>query len=1699
VHAFVETGGISRGERATVRQAFSLLLVVAFMAWCLGTLGYGAERFGVRRRVRPAGPTHVPGEVIVKFKPGVGKTVVEAVHRRHGTAEIYTSRFAGFKRVRIPKGKTIAEMVAALSKEPAVRYAEPNSVCHAFAFPEDPPNDPLYTYQWHLYNAVNGGINVEPAWDVSQGDGVIVAVIDTGVAYEVYGNFRQAPDLANTTFVPGWDFVNNDAHPNDDDGHGTHVTGTIAQSTNNSLGVAGVAFNCSIMPIKVLDKKGSGAAATVADGIYFAANNGADIINMSLGWEVVGGVPYDPGQTVRDAVAYAYGQGVTIVCASGNDGEPAVGYPAAYDQYCIAVGATRYDETRPGYSNYGSSLDIAAPGGDLDVDQNSDGYADGVLQNTFGKNQNDWSYSFYDGTSMAAPHVSGVAALIIALGITDPDEVRSILESTAEDKGEAGWDSQYGHGLVDAYAAVEAAGPSTQRPVANPDTATTDEDTAVVIDVLANDTDPQNDPLTVSGVTEPANGTADINPDDTVTYTPDADFHGVDSFTYSAHDGKWDSDPATVTVTVNPVNGPPVAEDDGYKIAVSGGLSVAAPGVLENDTDGESDPLTAILVSDVTHGTLALSADGSFTYTPTTEFLGADSFTYKANDGTADSNVATVTLSVLPAYHIPDAELLNTGEDPEAFVVLTEWSDSSSTLDQRDDVAGEGVVYWITLEGADDGKIGFGDPWPTSGDAGFGWDDGLDHWTSLAAYGCYEMVISYVNGPTGSEIDVGLFLNTGLTGESGFPSWDSSNDTYWDNDWTTLSLGETKTLRLDFNDARADHIYDNKVPHTGGGQEWPDWGWYAINDRDRNEISNIGFQVADFDGDALGNAIQIALNVADPTAAQVQVTGARSEDGSVILEWETTSEVGTVGFYVVRREGAGGQAKTLGAGMLPGLLHRPQGGSYRVVDREVQVGETYTYEVVEVEAGGRKRVCGSCQVTVEKPGGGSAGAAQAKRAPDGPTYSATPRPRPEPAQKRAASRGRAPAAKAAHRPRPRAGYAVKIGVREDGLHYVAAAELAPLLAVSPKSIGRLVLRGQLSLTCRGKPVAYLPAQGGAGLYFYGQGIDSIYTDENIYWLGRGRGVLMAEAGESGAEPAAVPQTFTQAVHAEEDRCPATGLFRDPEADFWLWDYVVSGQQGGGRRAFTVRADGAALAGEATLVVHLKGATDTDAEADHHALILLNNQPIGEARWDGLDAHSVALPVEPALLLPGANTVDVEGVLDSGAPYSIFYVDSFDLVYQQLSEAVGDCLLCRAENHAVVTIGGFTQPQILVLDVTMPRRPEHVVWTTVDEGEGGYRVSFASLLPDDVYLAVTPQAAKRPSSLTCDEPSQLKHKRSRADYVMIVPGELKEAAQALAHYRRGQGLATMVAELEDIYDEFNHGIASPKAIQSFLAYACGTRRRGPRYVVLAGNGTYDYKDHLGLGGNLVPPLLMGTGYGLFAADRLFARGVAVGRLPANDAAQLAALVQKIIAYEQGSGERAKRVVMAADNADGGGNFPRDSDDLARLIPAGYTVSKVTLSGLPIGEARQQLLQGFKDGALVVNYIGHGGWDRLAQEGLLTLGDAGALNNAGRLPVVTTLSCLTGRFAVPGYDCIGDALVLQPSGGAIAFWGPSGLLLNRQSKALGKKFLRGALRPGQRVLGDVIQEAIRSGSGRASAASVDLYNLLGDPALKLRPAQ
>lgn len=319
---------------------------------------------------------------------------------------------------KLPKGSLVAKTTP--------------SAAHPFV-----PNDPLFDRQWHMQQ-----IRMPEAWSFSQGNGVVVAVVDTGVAL--------VEDLKNAKFVPGRNFVDDSDNTWDDNGHGTHVAGTIAQSTNNGMGVTGVSHAATIMPIKVLSATGSGSVTGIAAGIRWAVDHGANVINMSLG-----GPFYS--EPLAKAVKYARDKGVLVVCAAGNEGRGRVSYPAA-SPGALAVAATQFDETTTFYSNWGKQIAVAAPGDNTREDQNGDGIPDGVLQNTILPESKE-DYFLFMGTSMASPHVAGVGALLYSTGITDPNEVEEIIKKTAHKPVhyQGNKDPRYGAGIVNAAAAVTAA------------------------------------------------------------------------------------------------------------------------------------------------------------------------------------------------------------------------------------------------------------------------------------------------------------------------------------------------------------------------------------------------------------------------------------------------------------------------------------------------------------------------------------------------------------------------------------------------------------------------------------------------------------------------------------------------------------------------------------------------------------------------------------------------------------------------------------------------------------------------------------------------------------------------------------------------------------------------------------------------------------------------------------------------------------------------------------------------------------------------------------------------------------------------------------------------------------------------------------------------------------------------------------------
>jgi serine protease len=415
-----------------------------------------------------AADRYVPDEVIVRYEDGTGPRGESELERRSGT-NVERALPGGSEQLAIEDGDSVRKTIAELRRDPDVAYAVPNWKARAAAFL---PNDPAFRRQWNLYDLF--GINMPEAWELAAargapgGRGAVIAVLDSGVAYERFERFRRAPDLHATTFVKGFDFIDHDRHPNDEFGHGTHVAGTIAQATNNRIGTAGIAYGAKIMPLRVLDSAGVGDAAAIAEGIRYAARRGAHVINLSL--EFGPRVRAAEIPDVLAAVRFARRRGSVVIGAAGNE-DPVIAYPARAAQV-LAVGATTITGCEAAYSNAGKDLDVVAPGGGWDAANTGSQWdldhctpnvpGKPIVQQTF--TQDGWVRSFglrgplYEGTSMASPHVAAIAALVIATGRLGPDPTPEMVENhikaTSRDAGVAGFDPYYGYGIVDAAAAL---------------------------------------------------------------------------------------------------------------------------------------------------------------------------------------------------------------------------------------------------------------------------------------------------------------------------------------------------------------------------------------------------------------------------------------------------------------------------------------------------------------------------------------------------------------------------------------------------------------------------------------------------------------------------------------------------------------------------------------------------------------------------------------------------------------------------------------------------------------------------------------------------------------------------------------------------------------------------------------------------------------------------------------------------------------------------------------------------------------------------------------------------------------------------------------------------------------------------------------------------------------------------------------------
>jgi hypothetical protein len=666
--------------------------------------------------------------------------------------------------------------------------------------------------------------------------------------------------------------------------------------------------------------------------------------------------------------------------------------------------------------------------------------------------------------------------------------------------------------------------------------------------------------------------------------------------------------------------------------------------------------------------------------------------------------------------------------------------------------------------------------------------------------------------------------------------------------------------------------------------------------------------------------------------------------------------------------------------------------------------------------------------------------------------------------------------------------AVKISVRNEGWYRLTQPQL--VAAGFPADVD--ARRLQLFVEGRELPLFVMANQSGlfdasSAVEFYGLGSDSPVTDTRVYWLvvGKQPGVRVAQMKAAG--PAANPESFLQTIERRE-RTVYFSALRNGEAENFFGAVITTTPI---EQALTL----AHLAGSSkpvSLEIALQGVTFTN----HRVGVQLNNAEVGELNFTAQEHAVVRFEVLPSLIREGANSVRLES--QNGAS-DISLVDFVRLTYPHTYTADDDQVKLTVTGNQPVTTGGFTSPDIRVFDVTDEGAVQELVGDIVEQ-KNGYAVTVVPQQAGERRLLMLTQAhLQQPAAIRMNHPSTLHDRTQAADFIILTSAELIPALLPLKALRERQGLKVTIVDIEDVYDEFNFGNKSPQAIRDFLFYASKQWKVAPRYVMFAGDTSYDPKNYLGFGRiDTVPTKLLDTTTMEAASDDWFTdfdgngiADLAVGRLPVSSSAEASQVVAKIIGYASGS--PSKDILLVADQNEGF-NFEQTSTSLRALIPFDRRVTQLNRGSLDGETARQQLFDSLNRGPLLVNYTGHGStttWNG----NLLSSTDTAELENNGQLSIFILMTCLNGFFDEPARDSLAESLLKSPKGGAVAVWASSGMTLPDAQAALNQQLYRLLFSTNARSL--PVGEMMRQAKGTVGDRDIrQTWVLFGDPTMQVK---
>lgn len=876
----------------------------------------------------------------------------------------------------------------------------------------------------------------------------------------------------------------------------------------------------------------------------------------------------------------------------------------------------------------------------------------------------------------------------------------------------------------------------------------------------------------------------------------------------------------------------------------------------------------------------------------------------------------------------------------------------------------------------------------------------------------------------------------------------------------TNAFADTNPVPADFPAPAPPGPYATSLAVFNGTSPNGTWSLYVIDDSASDR------------GDIFGGW---SLTIASPTAVRMSACEAAiRDDGRVLLKWETGFETDNLGFNVYRMED--GERVRVNQQVIAGsaLLAGPgtaltAGHSYRWRDTLQSGGRSARYWLEELDLNGQSTWHGPIDPAR------SIAEADFDQAPS-PTLTELNQPdRSKPGAFELASEGTAST---------RIATQMKLYVTQDGYYRVSQRELVEA-GFDPNADPRFL---RLFANGREQPIVVQEGSDGYAIEFFGTGIDVACTDARVYQLAAGTqpGLRLKQKTGKGGSPSSGSFLCTA---ERRDRTIYFSALRNGDKENFFGAVVASQPVDQTLRLLKVSAN---AAGQAALEVSLQGVS----RISHRVRLLVNGTDVGELYFEGQSAAAVRVALPHALLKEGDNVVRL---IAEGGASDVSLVDAIRVSYWHDYAADDDALRLTAVSGERLTIGGFTNAPVRVLDITDAETTgvREVIGKARAEGQGlGVTFTVPGAGSREIFVFAASRMMN-PAGIIADYPSDLRRRSNAADLVIITRREFFAAIDPLKSWRESQGFKVAVVDMEDIFDEFNNGNKSPQAVKDFLAYSRVNWSVAPRFVLLVGDASLDPKNHLGSGNwDLVPTKLIDTAFMETASDDWFADfdedglpEMAVGRLPVRTVEEASTVVSKLIRYDQSNPSAG--VLLVTDSNDGF-DFGAATSALRALIPGSLTVTEIDRSRLDNATAKSRVLDAINRGQKIVNYAGHGNVDQW-RGNILTSSDGSSLLNAEKLSLFVSMTCLNGYFQDPALPSLGESLLKSPGGGAVAVWASSGLCAPAGQAIANQALYRVLLNGEQLTLGEAAVKA------KASVSDSDIrrtWILLGDPTTKLR---